>query len=294
MKLSTSTNVIHMRPDGSMWPLTKTLELASAAGWKCFDISFYDWSLDGTPFLTNDWKKWIDEVADTKERLGVEFGQCHAYFYNFLNKNMNDEEHKHQQLLVERSLDCCAILGSHLCVTHPETDFFTDYLVRDSKAGNIKYFKNLLEYCSKYDMALSIENMCDFSIAPHRKYGVTTEELCDLIDSINSDKIGVCWDFEHAKIMKYNQRKSLLALGKRLTATHVSDTHSDTDTDLMHIMPLFGTIDWLAIMRTLNEIGYNGDFSFEAHNYANTLPDELLPTAVKLAYEMGEYLMGLK
>jgi len=46
-------------------------------------------------------------------------------------------------------------------------------------------------------------------------------------------------------------------------------------------------------MPVLTEIGYTGDFSFEAHNYANRLPDRLLPTAVKLAYEIGEYLMEL-
>lgn len=293
MKLSTSTNIIHMRPDGSMWPLPKTLELAAAAGWKRFDLNFYDWSLPGTPFLTDSWRSWIEEVAAAKERLNIEFGQCHAYFYNFLDQNMSTQEHQHQQMLVERSLECCAILGSKLCVTHPETDFFTTRMVAKSKAKNIEYFKRLLHFCEKYEMSLALENMCDFSIAPRRKYCANTEELVDLIDSFNDPRLGVCWDFEHAHIMRQNQRQALLDLGHRLTATHVSDTHSDTDHDLMHIMPYLGRIDWQEIMNTLREIGYAGDFSFEAHNYANTMPDALLPTAIRLSYEIGEYMMKL-
>lgn len=46
-------------------------------------------------------------------------------------------------------------------------------------------------------------------------------------------------------------------------------------------------------MQTLREINYKGEFSFEAHNYANRLPDELLPTALKLSFEIGQYLMNL-
>lgn len=85
----------------------------------------------------------------------------------------------------------------------------------------------------------------------------------------------------------------LLYMVDRLKVTHVSDTHSATDTDLMHVMPLFGTIEWEEVMRTLREINYKGDFTFEAHNYANRLPDELIPAALRLSYEIGEYLMKL-
>ena len=93
--------------------------------------------------------------------------------------------------------------------------------------------------------------------------------------------------------MKQPQRESLIYIGHRLKATHVSDTHSTTDTDLMHVMPLFGTVNWKEVMQTLREINYKGEFSFEAHNYANRLPDELLPTALKLSFEIGQYLMNL-
>ena len=93
--------------------------------------------------------------------------------------------------------------------------------------------------------------------------------------------------------MKQDQRQSLLYIGKHLKATHVSDTHSMTDPDLMHVMPLFGKVNWKEAVQTLREIGYTGYFSFETNNYGNYFPDELLPTALRLAREIGEYLMKL-
>ena len=233
-------------------------------------------------------------MADSAAKLGVEFGQCHSYTFGFLNPNLSEEEYNYHQMLTKRSLECCSILGSKLCVTHPDTDFVAIDSIKSSRKKNMEYFKNLLEVASSYDMELAIENMCDFSIAPKRKFCATPEELVDFIDEFNDSRLGICWDFEHADIMKQDQRQSLLHIGDRLKATHVSDTHSLTDTDLMHVMPLFGTIQWKEVMKTLKEINYKGDFSFEAHNYANRLPDELIPTALKLSYEIGQYLMNLE
>lgn len=294
MKLSTSTNIVCDRPDGSVFELPKTLKLASEAGFKRFDMNFWDWALPHSPFLTENWEKWIHDVADSAAKLGVEFGQCHSYTFGFLNPNLSEEEYNYHQMLTKRSLECCSILGSKLCVTHPDTDFVAIDPIKSSRRKNMEYFKNLLEIASSYDMELAIENMCDFSIAPKRKFCATPEELVDFIDEFNDSRLGICWDFEHADIMKQDQRQSLLHIGDRLKATHVSDTHSLTDTDLMHVMPLFGTIQWKEVMKTLKEINYKGDFSFEAHNYANRLPDEVIPTALKLSYEIGQYLMNLE
>lgn len=268
------------------------MELAFAAGFDTFDISFYDWSLPHSPFLTDGWERWLAGIERKKDELGVTFGQCHAYTYNFCAEMTESERRRHEEL-TERSVYCCAALGSRLCVTHPETDFDSPALVQSSKEKNIAYFRELLRKTEQYHMAFAVENMCDYAIAPRRKYGVTPEELVDFVTDFGDERMGICWDFEHADIMKQDQRKSLLYIGKHLKATHVSDTHSMTDPDLMHVLPLFGTVDWKTAVETLKEIGYEGYFSFEVNNYGNYFPDRLLPTALKLAYEVGEYLMGL-
>lgn len=293
MRLSTSTNILFARPGSRTVPLKETLRLASEAGFDRFDMCFYDWVLPGSPFLTEGWRGWIEDTAQEMRRLGVSFGQCHAHFYDFLSPDMTEEEKKYQQELVLRSIECCAVLGAGVCVTHPETVRGDVCLISSSRKANYEYFSRLMEEAGRFGISLAIENMCDYSMAPLRKYCSSPEELVDLINTIHIPEIGICWDFEHGEIMRQDQRAALLHIGKRLMATHVSDTHSMTDASLMHVMPFFGNMDWEIIMKTLKEIGYQGDFSFEAHNYANRLPDEVLPTALKLSFEIGQHLLSL-
>lgn len=293
MKLSTSSNIVFDRPDGSAVSMERMMRYAKEAGFDTLDISFYDWSLPGSPFLEDGWRAWIDQVAEEKERLGMKFGQCHAYTYNFLDPSLTAEERGRHEELVLRSIECCYIVGSRLCVTHPDTDYNASRLMAVSEEKNAAYFRQLLEKTASFEMSLAVENMCDITIAPRRKYGAYPEELVSLAEKINDSRFGICWDFEHADIMQQNQRESLRLIEKYLYATHVSDTHSATDPDLMHVLPLTGTIRWEEVMKALKEIGYQGYFSFEVNNYGRYFPECLLPEALRLMYHVGEYLMKL-
>jgi sugar phosphate isomerase/epimerase len=286
MKLGTSTNLVHFRPDGSVFPLEKSLELMASAGFNSFDLNGYDWALPGSPFLGDDWESWINGIVEKANQLKVTFDQCHAYFYNFLDININEEERERHKLLQSRSFECCKRLGARTIVLHPETDMYTP---QNSFTSNIEFFGRLLE---KYDVKIAIENMCDYCIAPKRKFCAYPDELMDFISSFNDERIGICWDFEHADIMEQNQREALLLIGKKLFATHVSDTHSKTDSTLMHVLPMTGNINWFENMRTLREIDYQDVFCFEVHNYTRTMPDSILPNAIELAYKIGDYLVN--
>lgn len=293
VRLGTSTNLLCFRPDGRREILTRTLELVSIAGFRVFDLNFYDWSLPGSEFLTEKWELWIDAVAEKAAELGVEFGQCHGYFYNFLDPAMSEADRGRHEQLQLRSLACCEILGAHTCVLHPETDDCRIDYVKPSFAANREFYDRILEWLSGGTMRVALENMCDFGIAPKRKFCAYPEELVDFVESFCSDRIGICWDFEHGDIMGQDQEAALLHIGKHLLATHVSDTYSRTDNKLMHVLPMTGTVDWHQVMHALRKIGYNGDFCYEVHNYTNHLPDEVIPTALKLAYEIGVHLMNL-
>ena len=258
-----------------------------------FDMCFYDWVKPDSPFVSPGWEHWCERILKISKDLGVEFGQCHAHYFDFLDESLSEEQWEYEYQMVIRSMDFCSRLGSRVCVTHPDTvKGLTEYRKKSLEA-NREYFKRLLEDTEELGVSIAVENMCDYSVSPKRKYTSYPEELVELVDSIGSSRLGICWDFEHAEIMEQNQVNALEYIGKRLIATHVSDTHSKINVDLMHIMPCFGDMDWQPIMKTLKNIGYHGDFSFEAHNFANRLPDEVLDTALKLSYEIGEYLISL-
>ncbi|AOZ92897.1 sugar phosphate isomerase/epimerase family protein [Paenibacillus crassostreae] len=290
MRLGTSTNIVYIRPNGTRLPLEDTLRLGSEAGFKELDFNSYDWSLEGAKLLDDDWEAWIHSVAEKAEAYGVKLSQAHAYSYDFLRPNLTTEQIVMHERLVDRSLKCAYILGSKVVVTHLSTQLDTPRPREASKAANHEYFKKYLERTRKFNYDISIENQWDVDIAPKRKYGTSAEELVEFITLLNEPRIGICWDFEHGDLMQADQPQEIRYIGKLLKATHVSDHYGWKHP---HIMPLFGQINWKPIMKALRDINYQGVFSFEAHNYTNKLPDEVLGTALRLSYEIGSYLVGL-
>lgn len=294
MGLSTSTNILCERPDGSVLPVEETLRQARAAGFDTFDMSFYEWAWEGSDFFSEDWEKWAERIAETADELGGSFKQCHAYTYDFLNPVFSDcEKREQQEKLVRRSLDCCRILGADIIVTHPGMDVSAKYPREDVWQKNMDYLKRFLQYADGRGMKVAVENMYSCCGHPEEVFFALPEEIIAFIDEFHDPRMGVCWDFEHGAIQDMNQPEIIQKLGGRLMATHVSDTVSKDFEPFMHVMPFTGMTDWKPIMQALKETGYEGAFSFEAHNFTKKLPDELIPTALKFSWEIGRYLLEL-
>lgn len=293
MKLGTSTNIVFERPDGSRFSLIRTLEFANAAGFQVFDLNCYDWTLPGSPMLTAKWRAWIDEVAEFASQLQIEFDQMHAYFYNFLDPALSDEEREWHQTIQDRSFQCCSLLGGKTWVLHPETHPTTEVdIMKKSREGNYEYFSRVIDVAVGYGARIALENMCDYSIAPKRKFCAYPEELIDFVSGFKDERIGICWDFEHGQIMQQDQNKALRAIGSKLFATHVSETFSRTDNTKMHVLPMAGTMDWSSIVQELGHIRYDGIFCLEAHNFSNRVPDAALPAALTFVYQLGSALIS--
>ena len=85
MKLSTSTNLIAFRPDYvSYFPILDSMKRLKAVGFDAVDLNVSD---AGQPFFRlgdDDWKEWMQEVADLSQELNLPITQSHAPFYNAL------------------------------------------------------------------------------------------------------------------------------------------------------------------------------------------------------------------
>ena len=60
-----------------------------------------------------------------------------------------------------------------------------------------------------------------------------------------------------------------------------------------HLLPFYGDIDWASIMKTLKEIEYEGDVTYEVTPWLDRVPPMLRDTALKHSVEVGEYLLKL-
>lgn len=216
------------------------------------------------------------------------FSQAHSPFYNFCAADVPDKTLLDE--LIARAVVCSARLGVKWLVIHAGTAFGSASLVRDSKAGSAAALKPIIELAAKHGVGIAIENLWDLNIAPLRRYTTTAEELMDLVECLPYDNVGVCWDFEHAELMGQDQEKALTLVGDKLKATHVSD-YTDAVSD--HILPFSGKTDWPAIMKILKNTGYKGDFTYEIHRHTDRLPRELVPSALRHSFEVGQYLLSL-
>ncbi|GMQ57952.1 hypothetical protein AN1V17_23470 [Vallitalea sediminicola] len=287
MRLSTSTNILFNRPLGEKETIEKCITMCSKAGYRVMDMNFHDCTTFETPFKTKEWEKWINNLKQVADDCNIEFSQAHSPFYNFCEYNSERELYDN---VIKRAVICSEILGVEWLVIHAGTDFSSPQLVKDSKRKNIEYFKPLIEFAGKHNVGIAIENLWDLNISPLRRYTTTSEELVDLVDSLNYKNLGICWDVEHANIMKQEQLPALQLIGKRLKATHISDNIGKDDD---HILPYSGHTNWEEIMSALKEINYKGDFTYEIHRYTERVPDELVLSALIHSVNVGNHLLSL-
>ena len=79
------------------------------------------------------------------------------------------------------------------------------------------------------------------------------------------------------------------AFGAHLIATHISDNNGSGD---QHLTPGGGTIDWLAVMKALGEIGYEGLFNLEIPGERHRVP-AIRQLKTRHAYDVSRWLVGL-
>jgi len=259
------------------------------AGYKVIDMNFHDMSNPGMPLAKDDWEEWVDRIALLADSLNITFSQSHAHFYNFLNNQIENREW-HEEM-IRRSIIASGKLNVKWMTMHAGNEVESDgFSASRAKLGNIEYFKSKIEFAIKNNVGVVIENMFDPVGQKRRTFTASTENLIDLVDYFNDPMVGICWDFGHANLVGGDQCDSLRMVGKRLKSTHVSDNHGERDE---HLLPFYGNIEWEPIMRTLKEIGYEYDFTYEITPFLDRVPPEIRDTALVHTVEVGKYLINL-
>ncbi|MBO4368080.1 MAG: sugar phosphate isomerase/epimerase [Clostridia bacterium] len=264
--------------------ITEQVRRVTDAGFRHLDMNFWDWCHDPrSPFMQDNWKEWVESAAREARLCDAVFTQAHAHVYNFYDFP-RDSKHEIQVL---RSIEGAGMLGIPWIVMHlsgkpgwNETPEAREEYFRD----NIAYFRDKCRYAAQFGVGIAIENMSRIE-----RNITTAEDLCRMADGIGETNIGFCWDTGHAHLSGQDQPASIKTLGSRLHALHIADNQGVTDE---HTAPFIGTIDWLPIAQALQDIGYTGDFTFEAHNLVRKMPEPCKNAALHLMYRIGEYLSG--
>ncbi|MBE6769650.1 MAG: sugar phosphate isomerase/epimerase [Ruminococcaceae bacterium] len=290
MKLVTTTDNLEKR-----FGMKKAIDILCDAGYDALDFSaFYP-------------RLYTDELGDAfflemkKYALdkGLTFEQAHAPFAS----SFRDDEEKTKQRFGEivRSMKNASLLGVKRIVVHP-----CQHLMHHEANNaellfemNMDFYKRLIPFAEEYGIKIAVENMWQ-TVGVHR-YSIGTpviyrsvcsspDEFLRYLDELNSDAFCACLDIGHTMLVREKPENFIKALGSRyLECLHVHDVDGIVDD---HTLPFYGITDWDSVLKTLAEIGYKGNLTFEADNFMVNLPDALCPSAAKFMADTGRYLVG--
>jgi len=283
MNLCTSTNTLYERADGTRIPAADCIRACAEAGYREMDFSFVDQVFGKTEFLGKHWEAYVNSFRDLAENLGVHFTQSHGPLYSFCSKNDGQMEE-----WIRRSAAGSRMLGVRWMVMHPDTLVSGDQKDPRTMELNVEFFRRLSDQAGRYDLGIAIENMWGKAKEGVPRFAIDPDELRELIDRVDAENVGVCWDAEHGSIEGIDQGEAIRKLGDRVKALHISD---QTAANNIHILPYMGFTDWDNVLSALADIGYDNSFTFELQHYLLYMPLELALSAIRLSREVGEYMI---
>jgi len=278
MKLVTTTNTLENR-----FGLKEAIKRINEYGFDGYDF----WLNDGGEAFkaiseSENYLDFAKEVRAYADKIGIPCLQAHAPFPTFTRTKTRKED----IALQIRAIEFSAILGAEVIVIHP------DSFISFQENFDEIYFK-LLPVAEKAGIKIATENMFRRKPETREIYPAacgTPEEFASYVDFAGSDFFTACLDIGHTELTNTAGVEAFIKGlgGKRLTAVHV---HDNDKIDDKHAFPFLGKIDWDKVCRSLAEIDYQGNFTFEADKTTARFPDALLPEAYNLLLKTGRYLI---
>lgn len=285
MRISTTTNFLVKRY-GSMQAAVRML---AEAGFDCYDYSVFDTS-ENNPLYCDGWREYIAEVKAAADAVGILCNQSHAPFPSSmpdLPKNADYNAHIFERIV--RAMEGAALLGAQNIVVHPVQHL--NYWENQQKLFdmNMDFYRSLAPYAKKFGIKVCVENMwqrkdgriCDSTCA-------TSAEFAAYLDTLADDCFTGCLDLGHCGLCGHDAAQMIRDLGaSHIGALHVHDNDHYGD---QHTIPFNGRLNWPEITEALGNIGYAGDFTYEADSYLNPLQNDFVPNALAYMEKMARTL----
>lgn len=280
----------------------KGLDIIAAAGFESVDVSLF-YPVDSGILTESDDNvfKYFTNIRKMVEERGMYVYQTHAPYPTFV------EDHERNPIIyaaLKKALLASSVLGARHSVVHPthrgvtaDGAFKKQLYSADKelvKETNIDFYSRLIPYLYEYDMKIAIENM--WANDPMKKGYIcptvcsSPYEMVEYVDTMNSlcsdERFVACLDVGHTNLSCRDMpvREVVNVLGHRLKSLHVHDNDGLHDS---HTAPGLGTVDWEGFCLGLRDVGYTGDFVYEAHQFHLTFDDEVVPYSAALLYQIA-------
>lgn len=263
----------------------ESIRICKAGGFDTVDFALGSATPEGNIILREN---FIDEAQSVRtfcDNLGVSINQTHARYDYY---NLSEEEFISQMI---KTVQVSKILGADNVVVHADTYYNDEFEFDFDKVLKIIYdiYAPMVEEAKKQNIKIAMETLFEDRAPKGARARFTSyvDELDAIVSMYNDDAVGICWDFGHAKVSYGGgQFEQMKKVGDKIISTHVHDNFYKID---MHAMPLLGDTNWELGMKTLKEIGYKGDLTFEL--VYGCLPEHLNMDFLKLNSKVGKFLI---
>ena len=282
MRLSTNTTDYLVRKRN----LDEVIGMIAKAGFDAFDLS-----LESATIWGDDPIGFANQAKEASLKYGISCNQAHAPFPSSVGDEEKDEE-IFQSIVT--AMEVASIAGAETIIVHPKQH------LKYADAGNpeklreinFEFYKRLMPYAEKFNIKVATENMWQFS---EDKVIIdstcaSAEEFCDYIDMIDSPYMVGCLDLGHVVLVKRDLPDMIRRMGNsRIRALHVHDNDLVRDN---HTLPYTRNMTYYDTTTAFAEIGYDGDFTFEADSFFSKLPPPLLQAGLNFAHEVGRFMIA--
>ncbi len=248
MKLATTTSDFNSYT-GSQ---TESLRLIREAGFRYADYSFGHDHATRSGVYAEDHEAYFEQVKQASADLGIKLVQAHSP----MGTPLNDPDKRFLADTI-RCVDACGAWEIPNLVVHSGYAFGLDR--QATYAANKEFFMPILERAEKHGVNILVENFNRMCVEGLWWIDNATD-LLGMIEYVHHPLFHAVWDAGHANLQEMPQNEELRLLGSHVRALHIQDNCGDTDS---HLLPFLGTMNLDAVMHGLNEIGYNGYFTFE-------------------------------
>lgn len=268
------------------------VELLAQAGFDAYDLSLFAMRYDpDCPFVQDDYVAYTQKLRQAADRAGIVCNQAHAPFPSSVGDPAQDAVIYKK---IVRAMEIASIAGAKIIVVHPKQHLTYREPGNPEKLEemNVAFYRSLVPYCEQFGIQVAVENMWQYD--PERACIVDStcsraEEFCRYIDRIGSPWIVGCLDIGHVPLVGEDLPRIIRMLGSdRLKALHVHDNNLRDDN---HALPYTMQIDFAAVTKALQEIGYQGDMTFEANNLCAHLPQSAQLSGARLLHDVGRSLI---
>ncbi len=273
MKISVNYWMFEGGSDGSK-PIVEAMEEAVRAGYDAIELCI---ASEGvlTPSIT---EAECAAIADRARSMGLEISSL-ASGESWRTSPTSSDPGTRRCItnFTERALQVARWLGTDAYLYVPgaveafseEKSEIVPYDVCYARAKET--LQQLVPTAERLGVTIGVENVWN-------KFLLSPLEMRDFVDSLGSPRVGVYFDVGNIVSIGYPEHW-ISILGPRITRVHVKDFKRSIGTMEGFVDLLEGDVNWAAVKRALEEIGYDGYVTAEVCPF---LPGRLEKTAQAL------------